>query len=271
MSLTGGVSFYDKSLNLFKDGITAVASTNTAAQNLPLGTNKFLRWESIGSDDTTTETLVLSFPSAVSISRIFLLGHNLKNFSITSADGSFSNVTSLDGTGLSGISETAYNRSMAYYEFDALSLDDLTVTMDTTQTADEQKHLTQIICTNEIGTLLGFPVVPSVRISRNLTKDKTITGRSIIEKGYESHSFDMRLNNYPYQADIDILDSLHNREDPFLVWLCGGVIDNFRIQQRGWKLEDLLQMQINEDMQNGYEKNVYSLGVTGRYSYEEVV
>jgi hypothetical protein len=271
MSLSGGISFFDRSLSLFKDGITAVASSNTAAQNLALGSNQYLRWESNGSDDTTQETLTLTFPNTVSVSRIFILGHNLKNFSITSNDGSFTNVNSLDGTGLTGISETAYNRETAYYEFDAVSLDDLILTMDTTQTADEEKHVTQIIVTNELGTLAGFPELTNVQISRNPTRDKTITGRSIIEKSYEARSFNLRLLNYPYQADVDILDSLHEREKSFLVWLCGGKPDNFRIKQRGWKLGDLMPMQIDNNLQNGYEKNVYSLGVTGRYSFEEVI
>ena len=207
MSLSGGISFFDKSKCLFKDGASAVASSNGDAQNLCLGQNKYYRWESSGSDDTTTETLAITFPSAVSVSRIFLLGHNLKNFSITSADGSFSNVTSLDATGGSGISETTYSRSMAYYEFDAITLDDLTLTMNTTQTADEEKYVTQIIATNELGTLAGFPTVPGVDIDRNLNADQVITGQRIIEKGFEVAGFNMSLLNYPYQADVDVLDA----------------------------------------------------------------
>jgi len=271
MSLSGGISFFDKSLSLFKDGVTAAASSNTAAQNLALGSNKYYRWESAGSNDATTETLVLTFPASVSISRIFLMGHNLKNYTITSADGSFSNVKSLDASGLSGISETAYARSMSYYEFTPITINDLTITMNTTQTANAQKFLNQIICTNELGTLRGFPNLTAVSIDRNLIKDRTISGRSLIEKGVETAAFDLRLNNYPYQGDVDLLDALHNREKPFLAWLCGGKIDNFRIQQRGWKLEDVYQMQIDAALKNGYERNVYSLGVSGSYSFEEVV
>lgn len=270
MSMTNGVSFFDKSLCLFKDGAIATASTNPAAENLVLGQDKYYRWESSGSDDSQTETITITFPNAVEISRLFVLGHNLKNFSITTADGSFLNVNSLDATGGTGISETAYNRSTAYYEFTPVTLNDLTITMNTTQTVDAEKFVTQIIATNEIGTLRGFPNVSEIGIDRNLIKDKSITGRSIIEKGHEVVGFSMSLNSYPHQEDIDILDALHNRENPFLVWLCGGKPDNFRLKQRGWRLEDVYQMQVAGAIANGYEKNVYTLGARARYSFEEV-
>lgn len=271
MNKQGGVSFFDKSLCLFKDGATATATSNTAARNFPLGTNKYYQWESAGSDDSTTETISISLPSVKSVSRIFVLGHNLKDFSITSPDGSFTNVTSLDGEGITGISETSYSRNMAYYEFDSIDLDQISLVMNTTQSADDEKTVNQIILTNEIGSLKGFPAITNVTIDKNLIKDKTITGRSIIEKGFEVADFSMRLTNYPYQSDIDILDLLHERENPFLVWLCGGKPDNFRIKQRGWRLEDVYQMQIDSDLRNGYQNNVYSLGATGRYGFEEVV
>lgn len=270
MSLTGGVSFYDKSKILLKDGASAAASSNTPAQNYVLGNDKYHRWESSGSDDTTQETLTITFPQATEISRIFVLNHNLKAFEITSSDGSFTNVSSLDASGLTGISETAFDKKVAYYEFDSITVDDLTLTMDTTQVADAEKYVGQIIATNEIGTLEGFPDVSGVGLDKNLIKDKTINGKGIIEKGYEVSDFLMRLNSYPIQADIDILDALHDRENPFLVWLCGGKPDNFRLKQRGWRLEDLYQMQVSDSIQNGYNKNVYSLGVSGRYSFEEV-
>lgn len=270
MSMTNGVSFFDKSLCLFKDGAIATASTNPAAENLVLGSSKYYRWESAGSDDTTTETLVIIFPEAVSISRIFILGHNLKDFEITSTDGAFLNVASLDATGATGIEEAVFSRETAYYEFTPLETDNLTLTMRKTQVADEEKHVTQIIATNEIGTLRGFPNITDVGLNRNLVSDKTITGKYVIEKGHEVADFSMALNSYPHQEDLDILDGLHDRENPFLVWLCGGKPDNFRLKQRGWRLGDLYQMQVSGSSNNGYEKNVYKLGAKARYSFREV-
>lgn len=271
MSLGGGVTFFDNSLSLFENGITAAASSNTAAQNLCLGFNPYYRWESSGSDDSTTETLVITFPSPVSISRLILLDHNLKEFTVTTTAGSFSNVIGLDPTGASAISETDYDRNTAYYEFSPITVSNLTLTMEKTQIVDQEKFIGQIIATNELGTLRGFPDITAVGIDRDITKDKTLSGKYIIQKGYEQRSFSMRLINYPYQDDLDLLDSLHVRENPFLVWLCGGKPDTFKLKQRGWRINDIIKMQVDSSLQNGYEKNVYTLGATGRYSFEEVV
>lgn len=273
MACKGGVKFFDKNLALFEDGARAVASSNEPVQNFILGTNRYYQWQSAGSDDGTTETITITFPQPTEISRLFILGHNLKNFNITSVPATtITNVTSIESsTPSTNIFASNIENSTSYYSFDPITVTGITITMFNTQIPDEQKKINQVVLTNEIGTLCGFPTISNVGIDRNLVKDSTITGRQIVEKGYEVASFDMRLVNYPYQDDIDILDSLHERERPFLTWLCGGIPDNFRIKQRGWRLEDLYQTQIDGDLRNGYERNVYSLGVTGRYNFQEVV
>ena len=272
MSMTGGISFYDKNKALFDDGSTCVASTNTADQNLILGTNKYFKWESIGSDDVTTETLTITLPAAISISRIFLLDHNFKNFGIQyGASLDFANVLGLDSYSDNQILETGFARNTAYYEFDAVSTDTIIISMDTSQVVDAQKFLTQFILTNELGTLTGFPGMSGIRLDRNDRKDKAISGRLHIEKGYETASFSLSLKSCPVHADVDVLDSLHDRELPFLAWLNGGKPDQFRFNQRGFRLEDVYQVKVDKPANNSFNKNVYILGVNQSYSFTEVV
>ena len=272
MSMTGGISFYDKNKSLFDDGSTCVASTNTADQNLVLGTNKYFKWESIGSDDVTTETLTITLPSAISLSRIFLLDHNFKNFGIQyGASLDFANVTGLDSYSDNQILETGFSRNTAYYQFDAVTTDTIIISIDTTQTVDAEKFLHQFIITNELGTLTGFPDMTGIKLDRNDRKDKAISGRLHIEKGYETASFRLKLASYPVQADIDLLDSLHSRELPFLSWLNGGKPDQFRFEQRGFRLEDVYQVKVDKPAKNSFNKNIYVLGVNQSYSFMEVV
>lgn len=272
MSMSGGVSFYEKSKALFADGATAAASSANAFANLAIGTNKYFKWVSSGSDDLTTETYTITLPAAVAISRIFLVGHNFKQFQIKYGVGTdFTGVTGLDDYSGSSISETTFARDTAYYEFDEVTTDTIILTVDKTQTADAEKEIIQVIATNEIGTLEGFPTVNGVKLDRNTFKDKATSGRLHVQRGYENASFNMRLSTYPIQDDIDILDTLHAKNEPFLVWLNGGKPDQFRFTQRGWRLQDIYQMQIDDDANNGFAQNVYVMGVDQSYSFVEVV
>lgn len=272
MSMTGGISFFDNNKALFDDGSTCVASTNTDDQNLILGTNKFFKWESIGSDDVTTETLTITLPSPISLSRIFLVDHNFKNFGIQyGASLDFANVTGLDSYSDNQILETGFTRNTAYYQFDAVTTDTIIISIDTTQVVDAQKFLTQFIATNELGTLLGFPNLSGVKLDRNDKKSKAISGRLHLERGYESASFRLSLRTYPFEADIDLLDSLHDSNVSFLVWINGGLPDQFRFNQRGFRIEDIYNMKIDKAMNNSYYKNIYKAGANQSYSFMEVV
>lgn len=272
MSLTGGISFFEKNKALYEDGATLVASSNTADQNLPLGTNKYFIWESSGSDDVTTETLTITLPESVSMSRIFLVGHNFDTFQIQyGASLDFSNVVGLDGYSGALISETGFTRDTAYYEFNAVTTDTIIITADTTQTANAEKQINQIIVTNEIGTLTGYPVITNPNFDRDTRSEKATSGRLHLEKGYENASFGLNLNAYPVQADINILEGLHDRNEPFLVWLNGGKPANFTYTQRGFRVGDIYNMQTTGRLRTGYYKNIYPAGVEQNYNFEEVV
>lgn len=272
MSITGGISFYNKNQALFEDGSTCVASSNTDDQNLCLGTNKYFQWQSSGSDDVTTETLTVTLPAAISISRIFLVNMNFKAFQIQyGASLDFANVVGLDSYSANNINVTGYTRNTAYFEFDAVTTDTFIITADTTQTVNAEKYLNQFIATNELGTLTGYPGMNGITLDRSTRKQEAITGRQHLQKGYESVGFDLSLKTYPVQADINILDNLHDREEKFLVWLCGGKPDQFTYSQRGFRVQDVYQMQIDTAMKNAYDKNIYVNGVNQRYSFMEVV
>lgn len=273
MSMTAGISFFENSLSLFKNGASAAASSNNAAANLALGVSPYYKWESSGSDDSTTETYTVTLPSAVEFSRLFLLSHNFKAFTVQygGTPSHFTGVRGLDGVNASGIVETANTRSTSYYEFNAVTTDTIVISIDTTLTMDAEKFLTQFIVTNEIGTLQGYPQLSGIGIDRNAEKQTSITGLMYIEKQRETRDFNLNLTSYPYQDDIDLLDGLQQRNGAFLVWPCGGRPDIFRLKQRGWRVEDVIPMQTDSKLQNGYVNNVYSLGVSQNYSFIEVI
>jgi len=278
MSLTGGISFYKKNKALFKDGSSAVASTGSSEASLVLGTNKFFEWSSVGSNDTVTETITISMPAAVTIDRIFLGDHNWKEFTVKFDSGTdFTTVVGIDGALGGGITEAAFVRDTAYYEFDAVTATTIEITVTKTQTANEEKTLVLFIATEELGTLTGFPNNKGVTLSRNESSEKAISGRFSIEKSYESASLELSLKTYAGrtdaigQADIDLLDSLHDMNIAFIVWANGGIPSKFRFSQRGWRLKDIYHMQTVRGTRNAYDRNVYVMGVNQKYNFVEVL
>lgn len=272
MSMTGGISFYEKNKALFADGATCAASSNTADQNLCLGTNKYFQWISSGSNDATTETLTITLPAAVAIDRLFLVGMNFKAFQVQyGASLDFANVVGFDSYSANNISVTGFARDTAYFEFDEVTTDTIIITIDTTQVVNAQKYINQVIATTEIGTLVGYPDMNGISLDRNDQVQKAISGRAHVEKGYESIDFKLNLRTYPGQADIDLLDGLHSREEPFLAWLCGGLPDQFTYELRGFRARDIYQVKVDKGIDNSYYNNIYVAGVEQSYSFREVV
>lgn len=278
MAITGGVKFFTRNKNLSQDGATATASTGDVIVDRALDKNPLTKWRSVGSSDSVTETITISFPEDTTIDRIVLQDHNWKEFTVQYDNGGmfvdFSNVIGLDGS-LGSISETAFADDTAYYEFDSVTTPRIQITVTKTQTADEDKFISQVISCEELGTLQGFPLIRSLRPSRNLRKKKVLSGKSLIQKSEESTRFRLDFKNFgdTFSADLDLMFTLFEREDNFLTWLCGGKrgTSSFKYTLRGFRLRDIYEMQLDADFPLSYRSNVYVNPVNLRASLIEAV
>jgi hypothetical protein len=87
MTVTGGIKFFEKNKFLFSNGSTAYSMSGTNAQHI-LNHNRNNQWESLGSNDTIKETLVISLDQEYDIDRLILNGHNFKDVTIYILTGS---------------------------------------------------------------------------------------------------------------------------------------------------------------------------------------
>lgn len=266
MSITGGIKFFKLNKALKKDSTTITASSNDSLAKLMIDNSKYTRWVSSGSDDTTTETIEITLPRSETLDRILILVHNLKDFNIKYHDGSsyvhFANVVGLDGS-MTNITETAMTRASAYYEFDSVATDRIQIEATKTHTVDAEKTIETFIATQELGTFEGYPIVRALKHDRNTRVDKTLSNKVLVQKTNETTGVQIQFKNYPLANDISLCETLHDREESFLVWLCGGRegTDYFKITQRGWRIKDVLNMQVIRPLGAEYEKNVYVNGV----------
>jgi hypothetical protein len=176
---------------------------------------------------------------------------------------------------ISSIKEGSFDKSTAYYAFDAVSAEKIRIKAYKTQIADQEKQIGWVVPTEEIGTLLGYPE-PSIRFDRNARIKETLSGRKSIQKSYDildSCRFRVRINSFT--EDQQIYEGLHDRETGFLIWLCGGVdadvSNGYRFKIKGWGLDDLIFVQTNGKIDSTYYKNIYKSVSTLSLTLQEVI
>lgn len=275
MSITGKIKFFEPSMCI--DGEIS-ATSGDSSSIYALDRNQDTKWRSVTSNDLTTETLQIDFAEDKTIDRLFLLDHNWKEFTVKYESGGvwthFASVIGLDGS-KANLSETAFADASAYYEFAEVTTSGIQIAVVKTQTPNQEKYLAQVAVSSEIGTLLGWPEVRAVESDRNARVKKTLSGRYSVQKSNETFGFSIDFKNYPssstYNADFDLIMSLQDRELPFMVWLCGGRRSStyFNYTLRGYRLKDLLTMQVVSPMQLSYSANIYKNPINAKVVLEE--
>lgn len=276
MTISGGIKFFNENLADSKTDATATASTGDPSAPFILDRNGFTVWRSVGSDDTTTETVEITLDSAETFSRLFLIGHNFKEFIVEYDSGGwvdFANVTGINSIESSVISETVYALNTAYYEFDEVTTTQIRISATKTQTADEEKFLNSFVVSTEIGTLAGFPIVKDATKDKKLRKSTLLNGRSFITKSLEVFRTSIDFKNYPpdLTSDLDLVYDLFDRDASFFVWLCGGRDGDpyFKYPLRGFRVEDLILVQVVNIFKDRYRKNLYNSMVNLKLNMEE--
>jgi len=264
MAITGGIKFFKQCKNL--DAIASAPVSGGASVDNLLNSNRETFYRSVGSSDSITEEIEITFSEAKTIDRLFLKDFNGKDFNVmydlSGVFTHFANVIDINGS-QTNITETTFSESTYYAEFDQVSTDKIRIQILKTQIADEEKFINQVIVTEEISTLVGFPEIKQVNLDRNLRSKKTVSGKFSIQKSLETFLFNLSFANYPssdiYNVDIDAALELQDSEDPFLVWLCGGRFGKpfFNYTLPGFRLEDVVQMQIGASYKLKYLDNIY--------------
>jgi len=190
--ITGGAKFLEQNSALATAGTTITDLYNNASADYAIDKNPITFYRTNGSSDARSEVLTVTFGSSVSMNRVAFLDINWKNFSAKYfSSGSWANFTGVvaaDGAKAT-LSETAFAKDTGYYEVDLVVTTGLQITVNTTQTANQEKYCAQIIGTKELGTMKGFPQIAQVNADRNLRISKTLSGRNVVQKSNELFNF----------------------------------------------------------------------------------
>jgi hypothetical protein len=169
--------------------------------------------------------------------------------------------------------EEQYFLSSSYFHFPATLIEGIKIEVTQTQGQDEEKHLTQLILTEEIGTFKGFPQING-RFESNLVRFKMINQKYRVYRGREVWGGQIVFRDYPreYATDIEMVYRLM-QEDSFYIWPCGGRTGREYVSHplRTFRLEDLFKVQIDQDLMEVFSKNIYTSNFNMSLSVVEVV
>lgn len=292
MTIDGNIKCFELSQALFKDDATVTVTSGESSKNNLIDFNKLSRWVSSGSSDVTAETLTITFDSAKTISRILLINHNFKSYTITpitsgdildnsgaailddsgaaiNNDGGtleFNNVISLiSNTPIEGISESNYSLDHSYYEFTPAFCTGITIIATAAQELDDvvnqEKFCFMVIPTIEVdsnnGTFIGFPLLIGTTDFQSIN-DMVISGKRKIQKQDKVFQGSLIIENTPYQNDVTLIDHIRERQVDFLLWPSGGKqsTDFFRFNSVTFRLQDIFQVQVNAGDLGTYIGNI---------------
>ncbi len=280
MSISGGIKFFDINY-AYSPLLASYAATNAGSGandgNEQLSRNPYIYYNAGVSTDIIEVFFTMTFSSARTLNRIFMLGINFKDFTVEYWNGSawvnFTNViTQLSSTPVTGIDYASFATDFLYAEFDSISTTSVRWRCLTTQTVNANKQINKFIATFELGTLLGFPTI-DLSHSNNANVQQSQSGYASINKRFKIANLNLGFNAYPVQADIDLLLTLFERSDPFLVWLCGGNFGTtyFRFSQLGYRLKDLYLMDCIGDLGANYYANIFVNAPVTAMSFTEAI
>lgn len=257
--INGNFKFFEPSKALFKNDDTVVVSSGSNSANNLIDFNQATRWSSIGSNDSTTETITLTFNVGVVISRLLLLNHNFEDYTVQfygdnaildgagdaildgAGDGildgtsssvtyDFDNVISVESsTPVTGITESGYTLNSSYYEFDATYCTGLIITITTAQpagvTTDQEKYCYRVVPTIEVndndGTLSTYPVLEAANDFYS-NQNRSVSGQYLINKLANVFVATINFILGNNQTDLEIVENLRYRTEPFLIYPNGG-------------------------------------------------
>ena len=291
-TITGMVKILKQSFFLTK-GFTLAVLTGSSTKDNIFDLDRATQWTSSGSNDSTLETVIVTFTTAQSINRLMIIDMNFKQFNIQYWDGTaytdFTGVfdtapsnTGVYGTGTYG--STVYGTegttsainflingdTTKYFEFDTVSTTQVRISVTKTIATDAEKFLHQFYVGAEIGTFIdditsspnSYSAVKSASRSNYIPLSN---GGTVKYKRSDKYASKFKLKELWETSDQDIVNAMYD-DGQFAILPCGAV----PYIQRGWRLEDLFHVIIQGDLESDFSiGRVADIGLEYQFSLLE--
>lgn len=227
--------------------------------------NNTSAWVTTGSVDADLTTLIFDFGERRTIDNILLIKHNLKAYTLKYWNGStYVNFST-------PVAETANALATTRHTFDEVETSKIQLIIQGTTVANSDKYIYQFIATTLLGQFEGWPVISNVELDRNRTKIQALSGKTSINENIGGFKCQLAVPNWKITDDIGIVEALYDKNEGFLMWLCGGNEDQFWYKARGYRLEDLYLMKCVNEYSPEFVKGIYISGLELKIKLEEAI
>lgn len=249
--------------------VTDSVATNTGQDYIDLIRNRSNNsgWLTTNSDDTANTEILVDLVDVLNVDMVGLIRHNFKDFTIEYFDEdllsyeTFESFT--DNTESSNISESATT----------ISTSKIKITINSTQVADADKVLRQLVITEKLltGQFNGYPQIKKPTTSFNKKVNRLLGGAvNVVEKrGAFSCSLDVRLLSN--DEDLDIIEQIYFQREGILMLLSGNKEDQFLNRRVGYRNEDIVLVRPTNELELPYFQGIYKNGIVIKMRLEQSV
>lgn len=266
------IRFFKKNIIDLSSALTSITVTDSVATDNGQSIVDFIRnrnnysaWVTTNSTDAANTQLDIDFGVGRDVSDILLVKHNWKAFTIKYWNGT----TYVDFS--TPIAETVNDDETTHFQFDSVETQKLRIIITAAQTLNADKELYQLIVTEQIGLLNGWPVIKNPTHDRNKKISKMLSGKVNVIESLGSFQCDLEVTNWKNQADLTVIEEIYFRREGVLIWLCGGDEDQFSMELQGYRLEDIFLVRPTNSYEPEWAKGIYTSGVKLKIALQEAI
>lgn len=255
------IKFYLKNIIDIQNEAAGITVTDLVADSSGQDIVDFVRnrnnvsaWLTTGSTDAANTQLDVEFGVGRDLNRIILVKHNWKAFTIQYWDGAtYQNFST-------PINESANDDEVTEFAFNTVETDRIRIIITGAQVVDADKELYQLICTESMGQLQGWPVIKAPTHDTNKKTTKMLSGKVHVIESVGGFSLSLTVTQWRSIADLTLVEDLYFSEEAFIMWPCGGDEDQFFFAARGYRLEDFFVCRCTDNYVPELVKGIYQNG-----------
>lgn len=222
-------------------------------------------WMTTDSTDAANTQLDIDLGEDQFLTDIILIKHNWKSYTIQYWNGStYVNFSTV-------IAPTNDTKPTSHYNFNKIETSKIRIVILGTQIADDDKQLFQLIISDRVGQLQGYPDISGTEFDTSKRVTKMLSGKSNVVQSFEAFSVTLSLPVYSNDNDLAIFLSVFERRQSVLIWLCGGSESQFKPIIKGYRFEDIFLVQPMNDFTADRYKSMYKAGIKINIQFKETI
>lgn len=264
--MAGQIIFFEKNRCDFSNESLVITATqaNTYVNYLS-DRSTDTAWMTTSSVDADNTTITFDMVDEYELTDLILVKHNFKAYTLKYWNGSaYVNFST-------PIAETTNTLETTRHSFTKVATTKLQLIIQGTMVANSDKRMFEFIATKLIGQLEAWPVINDPVVSRNKQKSTMLSGKRSVRENIGFFSCKLQVKILRSDADLDIIETLYDSNNGFLVWLCGGVTSQFSSVRKGYRKEDLFLMKCEDEYKPEFYKGLYQSGIDFQMKLVEVV